>query len=122
VRAKDGGILILFGNDQPESLLHQGPKSPAPSAYGSTIPLSNPTSIRNPKPNTQPQRNTLTLKKQNKFRFEFDEPSHGSLLQTKLYPPYPAASPVSIRHPEVRFFPHYSFISTSKADMKRHTE
>jgi hypothetical protein len=41
--------------------------------------LSNPTSIRNLKPDTQPQRNTLTLKKRNKFRFEFDEPSHGRL-------------------------------------------
>ena len=79
VRAKDGGILILFGNDQPESLLHHGPKSPEPSAYGSTIPLSIPPSTQNPQPHPKPQRNTLTLKKRNKFRFEFDEPSHGSL-------------------------------------------
>jgi hypothetical protein len=40
VRPKDGGILILFGNDQPESLLHQSHKNPPLSAYGSTIPLS----------------------------------------------------------------------------------
>ncbi len=57
VRAEDGGILILFGNDQPESLLHQGHKNPPPSAYGSTIPLSTKL-IPNIQPKTAAQRLT----------------------------------------------------------------